>query len=62
MINDLIDQIPIRHNFTSTIMLLGVAQKLLLIPILGLKNELKQGTKPPSPWFSLHLQNYLVHL
>ncbi|WP_286827756.1 hypothetical protein, partial [Maribacter sp. UBA4516] len=37
-LQDLIAQIPIRHNFTSTIMLLGVAQNLFLSILLFVKS------------------------
>jgi len=37
-LQDLIAQIPIRHNFTSTIMLLGVAQNLFLSIVLFVKS------------------------
>lgn len=37
--HDLIEQIPIRHNFTSTIMLLGVAQNLFLSIVLFEKSK-----------------------
>ncbi|WP_430429297.1 helix-turn-helix domain-containing protein [Maribacter litoralis] len=38
-LQDLIAQIPIRHNFTSTIMLLGVAQNLFLSIVLFVKSK-----------------------
>ncbi|TDS12566.1 AraC family transcriptional regulator [Maribacter caenipelagi] len=38
-IHDLIEQIPIRHNLTSTIMLLGVAQNLFLSFVLFMKSK-----------------------
>ena len=38
-IHDLTEQIPIRHNLTSTIMLLGVAQNLFLSFVLFMKSK-----------------------
>jgi AraC-like DNA-binding protein len=38
-IHDLIEHIPIRHNLTSTIMLLGVAQNLFLSFVLFIKSK-----------------------
>ena len=39
MLNDLIEQIPIRHNLTSSFMLLGVVQNLFLSIVLFTKSK-----------------------